>query len=204
MNAINSNYPQACGNMQQEEIRNRNREYSHGYKSIEEKPQENIQPPNTDNAGFSPLEVYESMSGKAKMIPEADQGAAGDDQAGPKKVIEMGVVSLIDMGISFLFNMQTGEVSCVNDNDPNSGVRVLWSKQLSDEEMTKCDALFENYPNFSKGYFEYRYKAYLKHEEFWDMYLEDKIDLKTLEWGSSYSDDELYDRFLQDMKNSDI
>lgn len=77
-------------------------------------------------------------------------------------------------------NEQTGEVKCVNLKDSDPGRQVLWSKQLSDEEMTKCDALFENYPDYTKGCFEYRYKEYLTDEKFWDMFLDGKIDLKTL------------------------
>lgn len=120
------------------------------------------------------------MSGKAKMIPEASQDASVASQPEPKKVIDIGVATFPDMGISFYFNEQTGEVKCVNLKDPDPGRQVLWSKQLSDEEMTKCDALFENYPDYTKGCFEYRYKEYLTDEKFWDMFLDGKIDLKTL------------------------
>lgn len=181
MDVINSSYLCTYGNARQEEIRNRSQGHIDGYKSIEEKPQENINAQITDNAGISAWEAYESMSGKAKIIPEASQDTSVDSQPEPKKVIEIGVTTLFDLGISFYFNEQTGEVCCVNDIDPNPGRRVLWSKQLSGEEMTKCAALFECYPDYAKGCFEYRYKAYLMDEKFWDMFLDGKIDLKALE-----------------------
>lgn len=120
------------------------------------------------------------MNGKAKIISEAGKDASVASQTEPKKVIDIGVATLPDMGISFYFNEQTGEVSCVSLKGPTPGKQVLWSKQLSDEDLTKCDALFENYPDYARGCFEYRYKAYLIYEDFWDMYLEGKIDLKAL------------------------
>lgn len=183
MDVINDNYLCAYGNMRQEksEIRNQSRGYIDGYKCLEEKPQENINAQITDSAGISAWEAYESMSGKAKIIPEASQDTSVDSQTESKKVIDVGVVTLSDMGISFYFNEQTGEVRCVNLKDPNPGRQVLWSKQLSGEEMTKCDALFESYPDYARGCFEYRYKAYLMDEEFWDMFLDGKIDLKALD-----------------------
>lgn len=184
MDVINSSYVCAYGNMRQEDTRNRSQGHVDGYKCFEEKPQENIHAQITDNVGISAWEAYESMSGSTKIIPEASQDTSADSQPEPKKVIEMSIASLPDMGISFYFNEQTGEVSCVNDNDPTPGRQVLWSKQLSGEEMTRCDALFERYPDYAKGCFEYRYKAYLMDEKFWDMFLDGKIDLKALEQDS--------------------
>ena len=103
---------------------------------------------------------------------------------------------------SFYFNDDTGEVTCVNDNDSRSGRQVMWSKILSSEEMARCDKLFDNYKDEAAGHFVFRYKAYLKHEEFWDMYLGGKVDLAALIQGDdTLSDDGLYDKFLQNMAN---
>ena len=56
---------------------------------------------------------------------------------------------------------------------------------------------FDRYADMAAGHFVYRYQAYLKHEEFWGMYLEGKVDLKALiEKDSTLSEDELYDKFL--------
>lgn len=40
--------------------------------------------------------------------------------------------------------------------------------------------MFDKYANMAAGHFVYRYQAYLKHEEFWNMYLEGKVDLRGL------------------------
>lgn len=97
------------------------------------------------------------------------------------KVTEIGVASLPN-GISFYFNEDTGEVSCVNDKDDRPGRQVLWSKNLTSEEMERCDRLFENYKDEAAGHFVFRYSAYLEREEFWDRYLAGKIDLATLKY----------------------
>lgn len=50
----------------------------------------------------------------------------------------------------------------------------------------------------------FRYDAYLKHEEFWDMYLEGKAGLTSLiKKDDALSVGELYDKFLRDMANRD-
>ena len=94
------------------------------------------------------------------------------------------------------------EITYVNDNDSRSGRQVMWSKILSSEEMARCDKLFDNYKDEAAGHFVFRYKAYLKHEEFWDMYLGGKVDLTALiQEDDTLSDDGLYDKFLQNMAN---
>lgn len=120
-----------------------------------------------------------------------------------EKVTDIGVASLPN-GVSFYFNNDTGEVSCVNDNDSRPGRQVMWSKILSSEGMARCDKLFDNYKDETAGHFVFRYKAYLKHEKFWDMYLDGKVDLAALvQEDSALSDDELYNKFLRDMANKD-
>ena len=60
----------------------------------------------------------------------------------------------------------------------------------------------EKVTDMAAGHFVFRYQAYLKHEEFWDMYLDGKVDLTTLvEDNDMFSEDELYDKFLRDMTN---
>ena len=207
MNVIGSGYLYAYGNAQQEEIWSRKPGHKSDYKSVGEKPYEEISASYTDSTGISAMDAYESMGGGGKLIPEAEQGVMAECEASTKKieikkVIDIGVVTLFEEGVNLEFNNETGEVSCVKLNTSVPGGQVLWSKVLSPEEMMRCDALFENYPNYAKGYFEFRYRAYLTHEEFWDMYLEGKVDLEVLRQREvSCREDELYDKFLQDMRS---
>ena len=174
----------------------------------------------TTDASISTLDAYERMGGLVRVIPETGQDKDGEDatetsreargaeklpaaenETETEKVTDIGVVSLPN-GTSFYFNEDTGEVSCVNDNDSRPGRQVLWSKTLSPEEMARCDKLFDNYKDEAAGHFVFRYKAYLKHEEFWDMYLDGKVDLSTLvQKDNALSDDDIYNKFLQDIKN---
>ena len=62
--------------------------------------------------------------------------------------------------------------------------------------------MFDRYADIAAGHFVYRYQAYLKHEEFWDMYLEGTVDLRALiEKDNSLSEEKLYGKFLRDMAN---
>ena len=102
-------------------------------------------------------------------------------------------------GVAFYYNCDTGELRCINDYDSRSGRHVLWSKTISPEDWERCDKLFDNYADVAAGQFVYRYQAYLRHEEFWDMYLEGKVDLRALtEKDAALSEEELYDKFLRD------
>lgn len=120
---------------------------------------------------------------------------------GTEKVTDIEVVSL-NNGVSFYYNCDTGELQCINDYDSRPGRHALWSKNLSPEDWEKCNKMFDNYADMAAGHFVFRYQAYLKHEEFWDMYLDGKVDLTTLvEDNDMFSEDELYDKFLRDIAN---
>ena len=121
---------------------------------------------------------------------------------GKTKVTEIGVASLKDF--SFYFNEDTGEISCISHYNNQPGRHPLWSKHLSAEERERCDKLFDNYKDVAAGGFVFRYRAYLMHEEFWDMYLEGKVDLSTLmEHDDTLSENELYNKFLLDAVKRD-
>ncbi len=95
------------------------------------------------------------------------------------KVIEMAVVSLPDMGISFHYNLDTGELECVDDNNTQPGRQIRWSKRISMEEYDRCHELFDR----SRGEhtWEYTYATYLSNEKFWDMFLNNELDLSDVE-----------------------
>ena len=76
-------------------------------------------------------------------------------------------------------NDDTGEVACVDDSNELSGRQYLWSKFLSKEEFLKCEEIFEKHKG--KSTWEYKYSAYLSNESFWNMYLNNEIDLSKLE-----------------------
>lgn len=138
---------------------------------------------------------------KEKNVDGSDLAASAGLPPGTK-VTEIAVASLPN-GVSFYFNEDTGEVSCINDRDSRPGRHALWSKILSPEERERVyNQLFDNYKDVAAGRFVYRYRAYLKHEEFWDMYLDGKVDLTTLvESDSMLSEEELYNKFLHDKVN---
>lgn len=149
------------------------------------------------NAGVSVSDVYERMSSAGKSTSETEPSVQSESES--EKVTEISVASLSN-GISFYFNDDTGEVSCVDDTDKRPGRQVLWSKTLSKEELAKCDRLFENYKDEAAGHWVFRFEAYLKHEDFWDMYLDGKVDLAALrEADSALSGEALYDKFLREM-----
>ena len=179
---------------------------------------EDVQIINTKDSSISMLEAYERLSGLGKTLLEADQNGECKDKSAEvsdvgrfpslgglcpeTKVTEIGVASLKDF--SFYFNEETGEVSCISHSDNRPGWNPLWSKNLSPEDRERCDKLFDNYKDVTAGDFVYRYRAYLMHEEFWDMYLEGKVDLATLiESDDTLSEDELYNKFLRDTENRD-
>ena len=94
---------------------------------------------------------------------------------------------------SFYFNDETGEVSCVDDTNPKPGRQSLWSRTLSEEELARCDKLFDRYKG--ERNWIYRYEAYLKHEDFWDMYLDNDTDIQLVD--GLFKDQELYDKLFQ-------
>lgn len=100
------------------------------------------------------------------------------DQVPKGMVIEKSVVSL-PSGVSLYMNDDTGEVACVDDSNGLSGRQYLWSKFLSKEEFSKCEEIFEKHKG--KSTWEYKYSAYLSNESFWNMYLNNEIDLSKLE-----------------------
>ncbi|MDE6845723.1 MAG: hypothetical protein K2J99_08155 [Lachnospiraceae bacterium] len=217
MNTISSNSSYAYRSAPQAEKQNHVRIRYSNLESTAKQLYEDSQTVSTESSGISMQEAYERLSGTGKALIEAGQdeeckdkpveesdvkGLAASAGLSPDtKVTEISVASLPN-GVSFYFNEDTGEVSCVNDRDSRPGRHALWSKTLSHEEMEKCDMLFDNYKDVAAGGFVFRYRAYLKHEEFWDMYLEDKVDLTTLiEYDDTLSEDELYNKFLKDMRN---
>ena len=171
---------------------------------------------NIKDSGISAQEAYERMSGSGKALPEAEQDeecknksveegsteqlSPTEDEIEILKVTDIEVVSLHN-GVSFYYNCDTGELQCINHNDGRPGRHALWSKTLSYEDWERCcDEMLDRYADRAAGQFVYRYQAYLRHEEFWDMYLDGKVDLRTLtEKDVALSEEELYDKFLLDM-----
>ena len=220
MNTITSNSLYTHRAMLQTEAQNHIRNRKSNLGSTKEQMGVDVPMQKTPDAGISTLDAYERLGGTVRVIPdagqdensadaasvsvemrEAEQLPAAEDESETEKVTDIGVASLPN-GISFYFNDDTGEVSCISDNDSRPGRQVLWSKTLSPENMARCDKLFDNYKDEAAGHFVFRYKAYLKHEEFWDMYLDDKVDLTALvQKDDTLSDDEIYDKFIQDMAN---
>ncbi|MDE7258072.1 MAG: hypothetical protein K2N77_02360 [Lachnospiraceae bacterium] len=216
MNTISSNSSYTYRSRQQEDkqphVRNRNGNLG----STEDQFYEDVQIVSTKDFGISMQEAFERMSGSSKDLLEAGQDEEYKDKSvevsdvkrSPSlgglcpetKITEIGVASLKDF--SFYFNEDTGEVRCISHSDNRPGRHPLWSKTLSPEDRVKCDKLFDNYKDVAAGDFVYRYRAYLMHEEFWDMYLEGKVDLTTLtESDDTLSEDELYNMFLRNTVN---
>ena len=197
----------------QNHIRTGNGNWGHAAESV----YEDAEGLKTKDSGISAQEAYE-RSHSGKTLPEAGQEEeykdksveVSDTEQLPStedeilKVTDIEVASLSN-GVSFYFNKDTGEVSCVNDNDSRPGRQILWSKTLSPEDMERCNKMFDNYADIATGHFVFRFQAYMKHEEFWDMYLDGKVDLGALtEKDDALSEDELYDKFLRDMESSRI
>jgi hypothetical protein len=109
----------------------------------------------------------------------ASQTAAG---AGVRymNIVQCSVCSMPDSGISFYYNHSTGVLDCVDDTGSKKGRDILWSKTVSKDDYDRCAALFEKYKGDST--WEYKYEAYLAHKEFWDMYLNNEFDEKTLNY----------------------
>ena len=96
-------------------------------------------------------------------------------------VIDGYVCSMPNSGISFYYTPSTGELDCVDDTSPKEGRTILWSKEISEEIYERCFALFGRYQG--ERTWEYRYEAYLGHEDFWDMLLNHEFDAEALEGG---------------------
>lgn len=95
------------------------------------------------------------------------------------KVIEVEVATIPEAGVSFYYNLNTGEMECVDDTNTQPGRQIKWSKKISMEEYDKCHELFDR----SRGErtWEYTYGEYLGYEKFWDMFLNNEIDLANVE-----------------------
>lgn len=215
MNIISSNNSYIYRSTQQADKQNHDQTRNGNWESTAKQFYEDAQTVNTEDSGISIQEAYERMGSSGKALPEAGQdeeckekNVEGSDLAASAglppgtKVTEIAVWSLPN-GVSFYFNEDTGEMSCINDRDSRPGRHALWSKIIAPEDRERVyNQLFDNYKDVAVGNFVYRYRAYLKHEEFWDMYLENKVDLTTLvEHDSTLSEDELYNKFLKDMRN---
>ncbi len=195
MSTIIGNGLRTYKSIQQTDKQNHVRNKTNYQRNAAEQLYEDVQSVSAKDSGISTQEAYERLGGSSKALLGVGQSASLD---GETKVTEIEVASLSN-GVSFYFHMDTGEVSCVDVNDNRPGRHALWSKTLSAEEMERCDKLFDNYEDKAAGHFVFRYRAYLKHEEFWDRYLEGKVDLTTLiEEDNTLSEDELYNKFLQD------
>ena len=220
MNTISSNSSYTYRSTQQADKQNNVRTRNDNWENTAKQLYEDVQTVNTKESGISMQEAYERLGGSGKTLPEVGQDEEYKDKSveksdvkespsrvdwdGEAHVTEIAVWSLPN-GVSFYFNEDTGEVSCVNDRDSRPGRHALWSKTISLEDRERVyNQLFDNYKDVAVGNFVYRYRAYLKHEEFWDMYLEGKVDLRTLiEHDDTLSEDELYNKFLRDMRNRD-
>ncbi|MDE6388149.1 MAG: hypothetical protein K2L82_10150 [Lachnospiraceae bacterium] len=212
MNAIIGNSSYTCRSIQRADRQKHVRSSNGNLESAVEQFYGDVGIVNTKDSDISIQEAYERLSGLGKALPEVGQNEECMDRSaeesgvkglasldGETNVTEIGVASLPN-GVSFYFNEDTGEVSCVNDSDARPGRHVLWSKTLPPEDWARCDKLFENYKDVAAGGFVFRYRAYLEHEEFWDMYLEGKVDLTTLiESDDTLGEDEIYRKFLLDM-----
>lgn len=89
-------------------------------------------------------------------------------------ITDIEVVSLADEEISFYYNTDTGELKCIENNDHRPG-QNLWNMTLSPEEYEKCAPLFERYKGETQ--WQFYYGAYLRHEDFWEMYLQEGFDI---------------------------
>ena len=172
----------------------------------------------TKDSGITAQEAYERVGNSGKTLPETgreeeykdksvevsdtEQLPTKEDEIEILKVTDIEVVSLHN-GVSFYYNCDTGELQCINHNDGRPGRHALWSKTLTYEDWERCcGEMLDRYADRAAGQFVYRYQAYLRHEEFWDMYLDGKVDLRTLtEKDAALSEEELYNKFLRDMVN---
>lgn len=219
MNTITGNSLYSYGSTQQTDKKNNVRNRNSSYESITGQHNEDDRIANTKNLDISIQEAYESLSGSGKTLPEAGQDEECEDKSagmsdvkrspysasldGETKVTEIAVWSLKD--VSFYLNEDTGEMSCISNYDNRPGRHALWSRTISPEDREKVyTQLFDKYKDVSVSDFVYRYRAYLPHEEFWDMYLAGKVNLATLvESDDRLSEEELYNKFLRDIGNRD-
>lgn len=217
MNAINSNSSYIYGSTQQATNQNRVQTGNGNWESTAKQFYENAQTVNTKEPGISVQEAYERLNGSGKILPEAGQDEECEDKSIQKsninelaisaglspdtKVTEIAVWSLFN-GFSFYLNEDTGELSCVSDYDSRSGRHALWTKTISPKDRERVyNQLLDDYKDVAAGHFVYRYRAYLPHKEFWDMYLEDKVDLTSLiEYDDTLSEEEFYNMFLRDIR----
>ena len=169
---------------------------------------------NSKDSGISAQEAYERLGSSGKTLPEAGQDEecmdksaktsdaeqipSAEDEIEILKVTDIEVVSLHN-GVSFYYNCDTGELQCINHNDGRTGRHALWSKTLTYEDWERCcDEMLDRYADKAAGQFVYRYQAYLRYEEFWDMYLEGKVDFRALvERDDALSEEEFYSKFLR-------
>lgn len=197
MNTIIGNGLNTYRHTQQADKQNRVRTENGNWGRTAEPFYEDVQSSDTKDFGISAQEAYERLGGSGKAVPEAEQLPLAESEI--EKVTDIEVVSLHN-GVSFYYNCDTGELQCINDYDSRPGRHALWSKTISPEDWERCEKMFDRYADMAAGQFVYRYQAYLGHEDFWDMYLKGKVDLRALtEKDDALSEEELYDKFLRDM-----
>lgn len=217
MNTITGNSLYSYGNTQQANKKNNVMNGNSSYESITGQHNEEDLIVNTRDSDISMQEAYERLSGSGKALSEAGQDEECEDKSAgvsdvndlaslaglPRgtKVTEIAVWSLKD--VSFYLNEDTGEISCISHYNNQPGRHPLWSRTISPEDREKVyTQLFDRYKDVSAGDFVFRYRAYLPHEEFWDMYLAGKVDLTTLvENDDRLSEKELYNKFLWETGN---
>lgn len=211
MNTISSNSSYTYRSTQQEDKQNHIRNRNGNLGSMVEQFYKDVQIVNTKDSGISMQEAYERLRGSGMALPEAGQDEECKDKSvevsdvrrspslggldGETKVTEIAVWSF--KGFSFYLNEDTGEMSCISHYDNRPGWHPLWSKTILPEDRERVyNQLFDRYKDVAAGDFVYRYRAYLPHEEFWDMYLEGKVNLASLiEYDDVLSDGELYNKF---------
>ncbi len=116
----------------------------------------------------------------------------------PINVIECSVMSFPDTDYSFYYNHSTGELDCVKDNSGKAGRDILWSKEISEIDYENCGALFERYKGETT--WEYKYEAYLAHEDFWDMYLNGDVDMDALRKADELlTGDDLFNKLFENV-----
>lgn len=109
-----------------------------------------------------------------KLIEKLKKVDVWTDGVPNARITDIEVVSLADEEISFYYNTDTGELKCIDDNASKPG-QNLWKMTLSLEEYEKCTPLFERYKGETQ--WQFYYGAYLRHEDFWKMYLQEGFDI---------------------------
>lgn len=114
------------------------------------------------------LDMFQKYSGEIREMDSvmADHSAKGGKDLQEKVVINIGILNL-DYNTTLYFSDE-GELIC---SDYGAGGDYIWSRPLTEEQMKKCDELTKNSQDFA---------AYMYSQDFWDDYLDGKIDLEML------------------------